>query len=197
MQAELPTSLPASFTYAQARAAGLTKYRLYQLRDQQAIEPVGRGVYRRASSAAESDPDLVELAHRAPGGTLCLATALARHELIDVIPDRLDVALPRTRRPPAAVRAPVQWHRFDPVRLDIGRETITVDDGTTFGLYGAERSVIDMFRRRHQQGPDLAYEALRRWLRQRGNQPSTLLALAKKWWPRSAPALRRTIEVMR
>ena len=47
--------------------------------------------------------------------------------------------------------------------------SFTVDDGLALGVYSAERSIIDAFRLRHQEGEELAIEALRRWLR-RGSQ---------------------------
>lgn len=54
--------------------------------------------FRRADTAGGADPDLLEIAYRAPHATLCLTTALARHGLSDAIPARIDVALPRGQR---------------------------------------------------------------------------------------------------
>ncbi len=36
--------LPVTFSYAQARAAGMTKHGLYRLRDGGAVEVLGRGL---------------------------------------------------------------------------------------------------------------------------------------------------------
>jgi hypothetical protein len=69
-------TLPAAFTYTQAKAAGISAERLYASRDQGLIDQVARGLYRWAD-APEIDQDLLEVAHRAPLGTLCLVTALA------------------------------------------------------------------------------------------------------------------------
>ncbi|NJL56446.1 alkene reductase [bacterium] len=44
--------------------------------------------------------DRIEIALRASDATLCLTTALSHHDLTDVIPSEIDVALPRSRRPP-------------------------------------------------------------------------------------------------
>jgi hypothetical protein len=44
---------------------------------------------------------------------------------------------------------------------------------------GAKRSIIDAARLRHREGPELAYGALRRWLRQPGPSPAELLAMAR------------------
>ena len=57
----------------------------------------------------DADPDLIEarLAHER--ATICLTSALARHELTDEIPATIDLALPRGTRAPAT-SAPITWH---------------------------------------------------------------------------------------
>lgn len=79
-------ALPATFSYTQARRRGLSKRRLYRLRDEGLIEPMGRGLYRRRDAPVAVDVDLLEIARRASSPTLCLTTALARHGLTDEIP---------------------------------------------------------------------------------------------------------------
>jgi hypothetical protein len=39
-----------------------------------------------------------------------------------------------------------------------------VDDTHALGLYNAPRTIVDAFRLRREVGPELANEALRRWL---------------------------------
>jgi len=82
------TALPATFTYAQARDAGLSKHTFYCLREIGRIEPLARGLYRQAD-AEPADLDLLAIAIKAPLATLCLASALARHGLSDAIPAAL------------------------------------------------------------------------------------------------------------
>ncbi len=185
--------LPPTFTYSQAMAAGVSRWRLYRLRDQGSIEVVGRGLYRRHNAEA-ADIDLIEIARRAPLATLCLATALARHGLTDEIPSRIDVALPRGQHRPVTT-APVAWHWFDPVTFEVGRTSLLLDSETSIGLYNAERSIIDAVRLRHREGPDLAFAALRRWLRQRGASPSKLLAMARRF-PKAERPLREALEIL-
>ena len=48
---------------------------------------------------------------------------------------------------------------------------------------------------RHLQGSDIAWEALRRWLRQPGASPAQLIALAKHF-AGAEPALRNALEVL-
>ncbi len=186
-------TLAETFSYAQARAAGLTRHRLYQLRDSGMIEQIDRGLYRRAD-ADIGNLDLIAAATRIPSSTLCLGTALARHGLSDVIPSRIDIAIPRGHRRPATP-ATIQWHFFDPDTFEIGRDTIAVGDHLRIGLYSPERCIIDAFRMRGIEGHEQAYEALRRWLKARGAQPGKLLKMAQQF-PRAATPLRRALDAM-
>jgi hypothetical protein len=192
--AALPSTLPAAFTLAQARAAGVTKKTVYRLRDRGDLEVVGRGVYRRVDALPERDHELVELALRVPQATLCLETALARHGLSDALTTRHDIALPRGTRPPAS-NAAVQWHFFQSSTFEVGRSLLDLGDGILIGLYSAERSIVDAYRLRGREGHSVANEALRRWLRQRGSEPARLIRLAAQL-PRASTPLRQALEVL-
>ena len=65
----------------------------------------------------------------------------------------------------------------------------------TIGIYSPTRSIVDAYRLRHHYGIEQAHEALKRWLGQRGNQPSELLAMAKHF-PRTEPTVRTTLETL-
>ena len=78
------SALPATFTYAQARHADLSKHTLYRLREGGRVAALSRGLYRQAG-AEPADTDLIAIAVKAPWATLCLETALARHGLSDAI----------------------------------------------------------------------------------------------------------------
>ena len=172
-------ALPPAFTYTQARAAGISAERLYTYRDQGVIDQIARGLYRWAD-APEIDQDLLEVAHRAPRGTLCLVTALARHGLTDIIPARIDIALPRGSRIPA-LRDAVDVHVFARETFDLGRQELVVGDKLSLGIYSPERTLIDVIRLRHREGPDVAWEGLRRWIARKGSNPAALLAMAKRF----------------
>ena len=79
--------MPGTLGYNQARQVGLSKRALYVLRDSGQIQAIGRGPYRR-TDAPLADLGLIAIAERAPEATLCLTSALARHDLTDAIPDR-------------------------------------------------------------------------------------------------------------
>jgi Transcriptional regulator, AbiEi antitoxin len=188
------TNLPDTFTYTDARRAGISKRRLYQLRDQGAVEQIGHGLFHRTDAAWDADIDLVEIAARAPQATLCLATALARYGLTDEIPARIDIALPRGHWRPKT-NAPATWHSFHPATFELGRDLLPLTPELSIGIYDPPRSIIDAYRLRHREGPDLAITALKRWLRQPGNQPTTLLTFASHF-PATESALRTTLETV-
>ena len=172
-------ALPNAFSHSLAQKRGVSDRRLRGLVANGVLERLGHGLYRKAD-APPADLDRIEIALRAPEATLCLASALSLHDLTDAIPSEIDVALPRSRRPPR-VSAPVRWHRFQEDTFLVGRETIELDDGLSLGVYNAERSIIDAFRLRHQEGEELAVEALRRWLERPGATPADLLAMARRF----------------
>lgn len=187
---EALAALPCTFRYSQARSM-INERRIRDLLRQDLITRLGRGLYRKAG--CPGDEDLIEIAAQRSRATLCLRTALTRHDLIDDIPAELDIALPRGIRPPA-VTSPVAWHHFNPDTFEIGREAIGLDETTSIGIYSPERSIIDAFRLRENEGQELGHEALRRWLRT-GGQPSALIQMSTRFH-KGTPALRHALEVL-
>lgn len=187
---QLLASLPEIFRYSEALDY-ISERQLRRLIGEGSVIAIARGLYRKSEWLG--DEDLIEIAAKAPRGTLCLRSALARHELIDDIPAEIDVAIPRGAWMPETT-APVRWRHFNPDTFDLGRSQLDIGGGRTIGLYSAERSIIDAFRMRHIEGVDLANEALKRWLRQ-GGQPSELLTLARSF-PRAQSVLRETLEIL-
>ena len=184
--------LPTTFTFAEAEDRGLSRRRLQRWLATGAVERIGRGLYRRTDEEP-ADYDLIEVAAKAHLPTLCLVSSLARHELTDVIPPVHDIAIPRGAWQPV-VSAPVQWHKFAIATFEVGRTTIRLDDTYVIGLYDAPRTIIDVFRLRHAVGPDIANEALRRWLRY-GGEPAVLMRLARSF-PGARPALLHALQVL-
>lgn len=186
----LLAALPDTFRYSEALER-ISERQLRRLIANGDITALSRGLYRKSDWLG--DEDLIEIAARSPKATICLRSALARHNLIDDIPNEIDIAIPRGAWTPET-NAPVRWRHFDPASFEIGREAFDLAGEQTIGLYSAERSIIDAFRLRHLDGADLANEALKRWLR-RGGQPSELLRMAGHF-PRAIKPLRQTMEVL-
>lgn len=165
-------------TPSTANEAGLSRSGLYRATDAGSFTRIARGIYLPSDGPA-ADWDLIEAVTRRPDATICLISALAHHDLIDAIPESLDVAIPRGGRAPATEQA-ITWHQFDAATFNLGRETTPIT-GTdlTIGLYSSERCIADAFRLRGQVGYETARDALKEWLR-RGGKPARLIGFATK-----------------
>lgn len=186
--------LAPAFTLQDAREAGLTKDQVYSLLGSEEIERVGRGVYVRPDALQPALTALAAATALREDATLCLTSALVHHDLSDAIPFASDIALPRGAHHPTGL-ANVTWRSFDPQTFHIGREFVDAGEGATVAVYSAERTLVDCFRLMHQEGSDIAYEALRRWLRRKGNTPAGLLKVAGSF-PKALPRIRQALEVL-
>jgi predicted transcriptional regulator of viral defense system len=81
---------------------------LYAMRDEGAVEQLGRGLYRLADLPPLGNPDRVAVACRVPQGVLCLLSALAVHEITTQIPHEVYLALKRGAEPPRLEHPPVR-----------------------------------------------------------------------------------------
>ena len=186
--------LAAAFTLKDAREAGLSKDRIYSMLLRDEIERVGRGVFVRPDIVPPAFTALAAATALSEDATMCLTSALVQHDLSDAIPFASDIALPRGSHQPVG-STNVSWHSFDPKTFQVGRECVDVGEGVKVSIYSAERTIVDCFRLMHQEGSDVAHEALRRWLRRRGSAPARLLNLAGSF-PRALPRLRQALDVL-
>ena len=186
--------LAPAFTLQDAREAGLTKDQVYSLLGREEIERVGRGVYVRPDALQHALTAIAAATALREDATLCLTSALVHHDLSDAIPFASDIALPRGAHHPTGL-ANVTWRSFDPQTFHIGREFVDAGGGATVAAYSAERTLVDCFRLIHQEGSDIAYEALRRWIRRKGNTPAGLLKVAVSF-PKALPRIRQALEVL-
>ncbi|WP_084710150.1 type IV toxin-antitoxin system AbiEi family antitoxin domain-containing protein [Nesterenkonia alba] len=172
---------------------GLSRSALYRAAQEGRFERIARGIYL-PSDAAATDWEWVEASTRRPEATICLTSALAYYDLTDVIPDALNVAIPRGVRIPATDSA-ITWHSFDRSTFDIGREEISIPGSElTIGLYSPERSIVDAFRLRGELGYELARDTLKEWLR-RGGKPAHLMEIATRV-PRAKTPVLRALELL-
>ncbi|WP_240630142.1 type IV toxin-antitoxin system AbiEi family antitoxin domain-containing protein [Specibacter cremeus] len=184
----------AVFTLEDARALGLRKDRVYRMVASGEIERVGRGVYVQPGMIDPTTTSLAAATAMQPAATMCLTSALVYHDLSDAIPFGADIALPRGTRHPAGFEH-VAWHSFDEATFEVGRTPMAAGPDLELAVYSAERTIVDCFRLMHLEGSDVAHTALRRWVAQRGNSPSSLLQVAASF-PKALPRLRHALEVL-
>lgn len=178
--------MPA-LTPSTASRHGLSRSGLYRAAQEGRYERIARGIYL-PSDAAAADWDWLEAVTRRQDATICLTSALAHHDLTDVIPAALDVAIPRGARVPASGGS-IAWHSFHRDTFETGREEISIPGAElTIGLYSAERSIADAFRLRGEMGYETARDALKEWLR-RGGKPARLIDIATRLPRTKGPVL--------
>lgn len=144
----------------QAIRAGIHPGILYAMRDCGTLEKVSRGVYRLAGSSPLGNPDLVIVATRAPGGVICLISALSFHELTTQIPHEVHIALSRGAEEPRLDHPPLKTYRFTGRAFTEGVENHEID-GVQVRIYSPEKTIADCFKFRSKIGLDTVVEAVR------------------------------------
>jgi predicted transcriptional regulator of viral defense system len=189
-------ALPPIIARADLSRLGLSRHGLYAMVRAGELEQIAPGYYLRPGELDDTIATWASISLRKPSATICLLSALSLHELTDEIPRETDIALPRGERTLTTRFTPIRWHSFDRATFELGRTEHHLPGAElSIGLYSPERTIIDTFRLRHEIGADIANEALKRWLRRRGNAPATLLDLARSF-PKALPALRATMEIL-
>ncbi|MCU1481783.1 MAG: hypothetical protein JWQ19_2569 [Subtercola sp.] len=189
------TVLPDVLRYHDIEALRLTRHRLDGLIEAGEYERIAPGTFLRTDGVDDTTAAWIAIATKKPDATLCLLTALSVHDLTDEIPRKSDIAIPRGTHTMTVSRAHITWHRFAVDTFAIGRTELPLSAGVSIGVYSAERTIIDMFRLRHNWGGDIAVGALKRWLSNQENSPSALLSLARDF-PDAKPALQNALEIL-
>lgn len=187
-------NLPIVARYS-ALPQGWSRHKLECLTRDKQYERVAPGTFVRTGVVDATTAVWIGIAAKRPKATLCLVSAAAIHDLTDEIPQTTDLAIPRGTHTIAIDWPTVTWHRFAQDTFTVGRTDYHLADGSSIGLYSAERTIIDLFRMRHHWGPDFAVQVLKRWLRHKGNSPSSILNIAEAF-PAVKPWLRQTLEVL-
>lgn len=185
MSGASPTSPEAIFRanggqlrMGEALAAGISRYQLYQLRDEGIVEVISRGLYRLADLPPVSNPDLLTVASRYPKAVLCLISALAWHGITTQVPHQVHIAVARQARLPEMDYPPVQGYRFSAAAFGEGIENHRVDD-TPIRVYSPEKTLADCFKFRNKIGMEVALEALQLYRERFKTKPAIILQYAK------------------
>jgi predicted transcriptional regulator of viral defense system len=178
--------------------AGVTAATISRMKEKGLVLRLSRGLYQLPDAPLDTNHSLAEAAKLVPKGVVCLVSALAFHELTDVIPARVWMALgPRDWRP-AITTPPMQFVRFRDAVLTRGVEEHRIEN-VEVRIYNPAKTIVDLFRyrqpagRRYQASPglNLALEGLREALRHRKATPSEIARYAEeaKVWRTVEPYL--------
>ncbi len=146
------------------RAIGVTATSVSRLEREGAIVRLSRGLYQLADADLETNHALAEAAKLVPRGVICLASALAFHELTDRQPRRTWIALAPGEWRPQISRPALRIVQYAGDQLWRDVETHRIE-GVDVPITDPVRTVIDLFKYRRTAGEDLALEGLRELLR--------------------------------
>jgi len=130
------------------------------------VEKVGPGLYRLAAAEPSEFETFAMVASAAPGGVICLLSALRFHGIGTQAPHEVWLALDRKARKPTRLPAKVRIVRFSGAMLSYGIEARPIL-GVPVRVTSPARTVVDCFRYRAKLGLDVALEALRDAVRSR------------------------------
>jgi predicted transcriptional regulator of viral defense system len=175
------------FRSKDAVAAGVSWRDLYRLRDGGDLLELSRGLYQLAEAAGSGHIDFVAACARAPHGTICLNSAISYWNLSDEIPAIVHLAVPEGTHRPTIDYPPTKIHIFRAKTFHLGRMQVKEDSGEQFWITDPERTIVDVYRLRHQVGEDLAHTALREYLESGGKlaRVAEIAQALRAWTPLS------------
>lgn len=148
----------ASAVVRMAQAGGLQKLR--------------PGIYRPTERGGWAHQDLADACLAVPEGVICLVSALSYHGLTTTIPAETWIAIPKTAWVPR-MTFPTRFLRLGAEAHAAGIETIKIGR-TKVRIYNKAKTVCDALRFRDKVGVEVAFEALKTYLRL-GGRPDELL----------------------
>jgi predicted transcriptional regulator of viral defense system len=155
--------------YVTARAvarAGIHTQELTRLVADGTVERVGPGRYRLANAEITEHHGLALAAAAAPGGVICLLSALSFHRVGTQLPAEVWLAIERGRRPPKVASLRLRIVRFSGPAFREGIEVHEIERQRV-RVYSVAKTIADLFKARNRIGLDIAVEALREGWRDR------------------------------
>jgi len=164
--------------YNEVLKAGFNKAHLKKCLDSGEIQKVDKGLYRLSAGSSLSNPDLVAVSIKVSKGVVCLLSALAFHEATNEIPKCVDVAIVRGKHANKIKYPPVRYYRFSPKSWGAGVENDEIE-GHQLKVYNLAKTIADCFKFRNKIGMDVARDALKIAITEKGIKPKEIMRYAK------------------
>lgn len=164
--------------FSSIREAGFHPDDLKKLEKEKRVEKIGRGLYRLTSGNLGSHPDYVIASLQAPKGVICLISALYYYRATSEIPRGVDMAIPTGARANKIKYPPVNFYRFSPKAWEEGIEEHDIA-GHKIKIYSLAKTVADCFKFRNKIGADVAIDAVKVAVMEKGVKPTEIMRFAK------------------
>ena len=165
-------------SYAEIIDAGFHKAILKTVLNSGQIQKIDRGLYRLSDGSTLSSPDLVAVSIKIPKGIVCLLSALAFHEATNEIPHYVDIAIPRGAHANKMKYPPVRFYRFASNTWKAGIEEHEIE-GHKIKVYNLAKTIADCFKFRNRIGADVARDALKVAVTEKGIKLKDIIQYAK------------------
>ncbi|MGB6370395.1 MAG: transcriptional regulator, partial [Atribacterota bacterium] len=165
-------------SYKEIIKAGFNKAFLKDNLDSGRIQKVDRALYRLSDGFTLSNPDLVAVSIKVSKGVVCLLSALAFHEATTEIPHYVNIAIPRGAYANKINYPPVKFYRFASGAWEAGIEKHEIEE-YQIKVYSLAKTVADCFKFRNKIGMDVAREALKIAITEKGVQPKEIMQYAE------------------
>lgn len=160
------------------RDRGIAGATIQRALDQGELVRIGRGLYQAPQAEIDTDLTLAEIAKRIPKGIIAMVSALTWHGLTDQMPRSTWVAIGRRDWSPVPGYPPARIVRFAEKYLMQGIEHHQIS-GVDVRIYGAAKTLADLFRNGRLVDRSIAVEGLRAALDQRKVSPSETAEAAR------------------
>lgn len=157
---------------------GIPQHAIYKMVETGELIREAQGIYRLKDSEPLGNPDIVQIALRAPRAVICLISALYFHELTTQIPHQVHIALPRNVKTPKLGYPPIKAFHFSEASYKSGIEEHNLD-GVPVKIYSKEKTIADCFKFREKVGVNIAIEALKDYLSDSGSNIQLVLQYAR------------------
>ena len=165
-------------SYKEIIKAGFNKAFLRNNLDSGQIQKVDRALYRLSDNFTLSNPDLVAVSIKVSKGVVCLLSALAFYEVTSEIPHHVNIAIPRGAWANKINYPPVKFYHFASKAWKAGIEKFEIE-GHQIKVYSLAKTIADCFKFRNKIGMNIAREALKIAITEKGVQPKEIMRYAE------------------
>ncbi len=158
--------------------AGFHSDALKNLEKENKVEKIGRGLYRLTNYTLGSHPDYVIASLQTSKGIICLISALYFYKATTEIPRVIDIAIPSGARANRIKYPPVKFYRFSPAAWEAGIEEYEIA-GHKIKIYSLAKTIADCFKFRNKIGADVARDAVKIAVTEKGIKPKDIMYYAK------------------
>lgn len=165
-------------TMKELKSRGFQTRDIKKLVNKHYLEKIKPGLYKYFKPEMKHE-EFMDISKAVSYGIICLISALEFHNLSNINPEKIYVAIPHSEKKVKIIYPPVKFFFFRKRFYEFGIEQVKTKFGI-FKIYDKEKTICDMFRYRNKLGEDLALEGLKNYLKQQDSDINKLWKYAVK-----------------